>query len=75
MKNTRSCPKCASPDLIRIPGTIGYGGSGNNIQVGFWVFSAVLVTRFVCATCGFSEEWIESPVDIERLRKKFGGAG
>ncbi|HXU29623.1 MAG TPA: hypothetical protein VN851_03510 [Thermoanaerobaculia bacterium] len=75
MKNTGTCPKCASHDLLRVPGTIGHGGSGNNIQVGWWIYSGVMVTRLVCGNCGYSEEWIESPADIERLRKKFGGAG
>ncbi len=75
MKNTGACTKCGSHDLLRIPGHIGHGGSGNNIQVGWTIFSAVKVTRFLCGSCGFSEEWIETPEDIERVRKKFGERG
>ena len=70
MKNTKSCPKCNSTDILRIPGQVGAYGSGNNISVGWTIFSAVKVTRFLCADCGFSEEWIESLSDVEKLRDK-----
>jgi hypothetical protein len=58
--------------VIRIPGSIGAYGSGNNIPTGRSIFSSVKVTRFLCARCGYSEEWVESPADIEKLRKKYG---
>jgi predicted nucleic-acid-binding Zn-ribbon protein len=71
MKNTGQCPKCNSRDLLRIEGQSGAHGAGNNIQVGWTIFSAVKVTRFLCTSCGFSEEWIESPEDIATLVEKF----
>jgi len=71
MKNTGSCPKCSSRELLRIEGESGAHGAGNNIQVGWTIFSAVRVTRFLCTSCGFSEEWIESPEDIAKLVEKF----
>ena len=40
---------------------------GNNIRVG--VFSQAIVTRYVYYSCGFSEEWVESPY-LEVLRQK-----
>lgn len=43
MKNTRICPKCNHTEIIRIEGKAGAYGTGNNIQVGFSNFSAVLV--------------------------------
>ena len=46
-------------------------GAGNNIMIGATIFSAVKVTRFLCASCGFSEEWIESSDDIARIAKKY----
>jgi len=54
---------------------IGGYGAGNNIPVGRTIFSSIKVTRFLCARCGYSEEWIESQADIDKLRKKYGGAG
>ena len=60
MKNTKKCPKCASADIVRIGGFTGPYGSGNNVMVGASIFSAVKVNRYVCCTCGFTEEWIDT---------------
>ena len=48
----------------------GAYGVGNNIQVGWSNFSAVLVHRYVCCDCGYSEEWIDRE-DIPALKKKY----
>ena len=75
MKNN-ICPKCNSNDILRIPGQVGAHGSGNNIILGMTIFSGIPVTRFVCSHCGFSEEWIDDPKNLEKLKHKFGtGAG
>ena len=71
MKATQTCPKCGGHDILRVPGKAGPYGSGNNIQTGFSIFSAVLVHRYVCCSCGYSEEWID-PSDLERLKERFG---
>ena len=60
MKNTKKCPKCASADIVRVDGFTGPYGSGNNVMVGASIFSAVKVNRYVCCTCGFTEEWIDT---------------
>ena len=67
MKNSQKCPKCGNEKILRIPG--GLDPSGNSIPAGLTVFSSVLVTRFLCVTCGFSEEWIEDKSDIQKLQK------
>jgi len=33
-------------------------------------FSAVLVPRYLCATCGFSEEWVDDRAGLEKLSAK-----
>jgi len=71
MRKTRICPKCNGADIIRIEGKAGPYGVGNNIQPGLTIFSAVLVHRYLCCSCGYSEEWIDQE-DIEKLKKKFG---
>jgi predicted nucleic-acid-binding Zn-ribbon protein len=71
MKNSMKCPKCQSCNIVRIEGQVGAYGSGNNIMTGITIFSAVKVTRYLCADCGFSEEWIESKDDLDKLRNKF----
>jgi len=71
MKNTHVCPKCQSNDIVVVKGTSKAYGAGNNIQVGMTIFSAVLVDRYVCCKCGFSEEWINQ-YDLEKIKEKFG---
>lgn len=67
MKNTNTCPKCGSHDIICVEGSAGAYGVGNNIPVGLTIFSYVKVDRFLCGSCGFSEEWIRKE-DIEKVR-------
>ncbi len=70
MKNTNTCPKCGGKDIIFIPGQLRAYGAGNNIPTGMWNFSAVLVNRYLCCACGYSEEWINKE-DIPKLKKKY----
>jgi predicted nucleic-acid-binding Zn-ribbon protein len=71
MKNSRVCPKCQNDEIVRIPGETRAFGAGNNILVGSTIFSAAKVTRYLCASCGFSEEWVESADDIASIKKKY----
>ena len=66
MKNTKICPKCQSTDIVRFNGYAGAHGAGNNVMVGGTIFSAVNVNRYVCCSCGFTEEWIDKE-DIEKV--------
>ena len=70
MKRTHICPKCGGRDILHIPGKAGAYGSGNNIITGMTIFSAVLVHRYVCCGCGYSEEWIDRE-DIPKLKEHF----
>jgi predicted nucleic-acid-binding Zn-ribbon protein len=72
MKQHVKCPKCDEQEIIRVPGEIGAFGSGNNIKLGGIPVRRIAVTRYVCASCGFSEDWIDDPKDIEQMKKKFG---
>ena len=66
MKNTKICPKCQSTNIIRIDGYSGAYGSGNNVMTGRTIFSAINVNRYICCSCGFTEEWIEKE-DIDKV--------
>lgn len=72
MKKSKTCPKCQSTDIVRIPGSVLAYGAGNNIIVGKTIFSAVTVTRYLCMTCGYIEEWVDTKEDRERVRKRYG---
>jgi hypothetical protein len=71
VKHGNPCPKCQAANILRVPGHVGGYGSGNNIQTGFWVTSAVLVSRYICLNCGFVEEWIDNPNDLGVLYRKY----
>jgi len=70
MKHTNICPKCQSSDIIRIEGSAGAYGTGNNIPTGLTIFSYVKVPRYVCGSCGYTEEWIDKK-DIPKIKEKF----
>lgn len=70
MKNTHVCAKCNGNDIIMIEGKEGAYGSGNNIQTGWTKSSVVLVNRYLCCNCGYSEEWIDKQ-DIQKLKDKY----
>lgn len=71
MKNKKICPKCQSRDILRFDGFVGGYGSGNHLLTGLTVLSAVNVNRYVCCSCGFTEEWIDEEfLDKVRNSKK-----
>ncbi len=65
MKNTKLCPKCQSTDIVRLDGTVGAYGSGNNVYV--TALRAVKVNRYICCRCGFCEEWIDRE-DLDKVK-------
>ena len=69
-KNTNLCPKCGCTDVLRIPGSANAYGTGNHMLAGRTVFSAVLVHRYVCCSCGYSEAWIDC-ADNPQAGKKY----
>jgi Zn ribbon nucleic-acid-binding protein len=72
MRNGLPCPKCHGHDIIRIPDDVFSGiGLGNRIPTRW---RAVRVTRFMCGACGYLEEYVEAPKDIERIRSRWGSS-
>lgn len=71
MRNAKKCPKCQSSDIIRVPGS-GSQVRGNYIWIGQSVFSRpAKVGRYVCASCGFLEAWVDDLRDIIRIRQRY----
>jgi predicted nucleic-acid-binding Zn-ribbon protein len=72
MRNSKKCPKCQSSDIVRIPGKRADGGAGNLISVSQWnIFSTVKPVRYLCAGCGYMEEWLDDPEDIARVKAAY----
>lgn len=72
MKKTGVCPKCGGADIVRVPG--GVRSTMDNTQ-NFVIrgFQSAPVDRYICCTCGYSEEWLrKSNLDDikERWAKK-----
>ena len=68
MGSPSTCPKCDARDWLRIPGRRLRGFP--YVQVG--AVGVVPLARYVCATCGFAEEWVEDQADLARIRHKYG---
>jgi hypothetical protein len=69
MKQNNKCINCSSPDLLSIPTTPGEPPS---ILVGDRGLHRVSVAKFVCANCGFIEEWVTDAEDLDKLRREYG---
>lgn len=72
MKNTKRCPKCEGAKIIRVEGRVGPYWDGNNIPMGVRRDNAVLIDRYICSECGYSEEWIDSKDSLQALADKWG---
>lgn len=60
MKRTGRCPKCGGRDLLAVE-----PGLYNSFPTGF--FSSAKIQRYVCRSCGYTEEWIAED-SMEKLR-------
>jgi ribosomal protein S27AE len=72
MRRAKLCPKCGSGEIAAVPGSVGAFGTGSNIPIGQFIFSAVRVSRYICTACGFIEEWVDNPEDIAKIKGKYG---
>ena len=72
MKKTKQCPKCQSDQVIHIPGAPGSHKTGEPIPVGgVVIIESVLISRYLCGGCGYSEEWIDSDDDLAKVRERY----
>ncbi len=73
MRRGRSCPKCGSSEILRIPDTPGRYASGNNIYTStVTLLGKIPVIRYVCLDCGYTEHWVEEARQREALQRTFG---
>ena len=71
MKKTGRCPKCGAAYIAVVP-----PGRYNSIPVGF---GGAKLERYICLSCGFTEEWVETAA-MEKVRRYYvapssGGTG
>ena len=69
MKQSNCCLKCGSNELLRIPGV---PGEEPHIAIGAARLHEAEVAKYVCAKCGYIEQWIENPSDLQELESAYG---
>jgi predicted nucleic-acid-binding Zn-ribbon protein len=73
MKNSKKCPKCQYADIVRIP-SVNPRHQGSTIPLSWGGLRLIKLTRYLCASCGYMEEWIDAPEDIATLKDNYGAA-
>ena len=68
MKDSRFCPKCQSHEIAIIEGGTFKGNMYNTITTGL---STIYMTRYVCTSCGFTENYVENQKDLMKLKAKY----
>lgn len=63
----RICSRCNSEQFVKIDNTSGQHFS--RIKTG--ALTVAEVSRYVCCSCGFTEEWIENDDDLKRIKEKY----
>ena len=66
MKYTKKCPVCNCTDIVRIPGE---DCSYSEIQLNKTY--AISVSKFLCNNCNYSEDWVDTKGDVQKLRKVY----
>ena len=67
MKQTKTCPKCGSRDVVEIPGgAFSLLGQGGFMETGG--FGTARIDRWICCACGYSEAWVE-PEKLQKIRE------
>lgn len=73
MRRGNGCPKCGGRAVVRVPDLPGRYSSGNNIYTTTLTLAGKIpVIRYVCLSCGYVENWVESPAQREKLAQRFG---
>ena len=74
MKQSQTCPKCQSSEIVHVPGKSQKAGydAGENIRTGWANLGLATVDIYICGNCGYMEDWVASAEDLEKIKKKFG---
>ena len=72
MKNTLTCPKCGCKRIIRVPDGAHRYLTNSICMTKALTVERVPVARYVCAGCGYVENYVESRAGLSRLEEFFG---
>ena len=68
MKQKQVCPKCNHTNILYCKGE-AHSETGDNSIV-FGLFSVVPIDRYVCCSCGYVEDWVDTQY-LETLKKQY----
>lgn len=71
MRNNIACPKCGLTNIVKAPDVRGSGTGANVINIPGFFSVGVVISRYICTDCGYSEEWIDKKEDLEKIRNTF----
>lgn len=54
MKISKTCPKCASRDILEVQNSSSY-----TPQIVHELFKKIKSTTYICCSCGFTENWVD----------------
>lgn len=63
MKKTGFCPKCGSTSVTLIPSELG---TYNQIKID--LFGSADLTRYICTSCGYMEQYVGDDEALKKLR-------
>lgn len=64
MKKKMICPKCGSTDIVRIDGK-----DDRFKRIRLNSENEIFMSKYLCQNCNYSEEWVDTKEDIEKLKK------
>ncbi|MEL6866920.1 MAG: hypothetical protein AAFP19_21020 [Bacteroidota bacterium] len=68
MKSTFQCPKCQSTNVLEVT---GYRTNTNNIiPLSKWSLHSAVLDRYICADCGYTEEYVQLSNSFKRWAAK-----
>lgn len=68
MKYNFCCPKCQNSEIAIIEGGAFKGNVYNTLNFGL---STIYLTRYVCTSCGFTENYVDDPKNLQKIKEKF----
>ncbi len=70
MNRTHTCPKCGGTQLVHVPASQWLFARGGNAYLGLHRGERVLISKYICTSCGYVENWAERPQDLAALRAR-----
>ncbi len=65
------CPKCHASEIVRLPGGITPPATLSGAKPPS-SFKTINITFYCCVHCGYCEQWVDDPEDLQDLMKKYG---